>query len=869
MIKQEIHTIGTFLLHYAKSTLYTIAILCFILTWTIHANWDRVEDISYKLAYDDPLLFEIDICTSCEEDTSICWENNTLEIQANIFSILEIEAKLLQTSITLWNRTVEFSEDVLITPGETFVQIDKNIPNLFADGLQRPEFLPISITMSASWALISQIVEPGLDVFVQQNKLSQEQKENIMTNIRSEEFSITFEDKIQLFSTSSHVVNTRLFIWKDALRYTVWYKYLWRPWYYDIIDITNNEKIENQWIVNVEKFMFNSNAIYKPFPLGFKYSTTVDCPCQQDQVCDETCLEDPDCDYVCGQGDGTCTAQDKDISTEDFDTREACEQDPSCRWCNPDSYCNIDCPADADCNCSITDEQSQYYIPLDSAYYAQHCPYRCDIGDGWCVPDRTGEHATQQVCTSSTNCIIPDPGCNPENYHQWSPVFPSVCEVNPPCSYIQSPAIQTNEILPLRWDLWLHSNIDTIRTCTASNINKIPVTSLMCTFSIVNSDGTQGNITVPCIQENEQWQDLSTSSVSTLESTLLTQMAEDMQNQTYILEETLGRGYLILENLIENIDTLGIYRIQLTAVSYDECMGNNGNYDFVNKEYTWNICHIDVAVSRPFSLHTTALDTKTSSTLQQYKYLNGDTLTQDTSYLTIDTSSLAEWETVTYNNKSVRESAEEILNEYASKAKNLVQNRNSLPFAIQNQDLRIFKVPNQEVYLYDGRTQWNTWVIRITESWPTQAYTLLVKNARLIIDGNFSSNAMFVIPDGNVIFDNIDTCDDTTYVQGIFISGYWFSSPKIQNTHLDHDTWCNKGMVVIKGQLIWPTGDGTQPFGTNIGARSEISSWTTWTPERNDILYGASIRVETNARPRTSNIPWIRFLSDTISTARE
>gem|GEM_PF-6456298 len=58
------------------------------------------------------------------------------------------------------------------------------------------------------------------------------------------------------------------------------------------------------------------------------------------------CPEDPDCDYVCGDGD-VCIAQDEDASTTDVDTRALCEA--LCTDCSLDGVCDPSCRNDPDC----------------------------------------------------------------------------------------------------------------------------------------------------------------------------------------------------------------------------------------------------------------------------------------------------------------------------------------------------------------------------------------------------------------------------------------------------------------------------------------------------------------------------------------
>ena len=59
--------------------------------------------------------------------------------------------------------------------------------------------------------------------------------------------------------------------------------------------------------------------------------------------------------------------------------------------------------------------------------------------------------------------------------------------------------------------------------------------------------------------------------------------------------------------------------------------------------------------------------------------------------------------------------------------------------------------------------------MEITGKKDARPYTLIVKNARLALKGDMLTNALYVVPDGKVIFADRD-CDSTQYINGLFMA---------------------------------------------------------------------------------------------------
>ncbi len=122
--------------------------------------------------------------------------------------------------------------------------------------------------------------------------------------------------------------------------------------------------------------------------------------CVEDNVCDDTCPEDPDCDYLCGDAEWSCLAQDKDISTEDFDTRAECEVSVVCVECDPNT--NADCKV----RCDVT--ALQCVLSTDTAYDS------CTAGDQvWDACDPCGDDGVcNEDCPYLWDPDWIDPDCN-------------------------------------------------------------------------------------------------------------------------------------------------------------------------------------------------------------------------------------------------------------------------------------------------------------------------------------------------------------------------------------------------------------------------------------------------------------------------
>ena len=79
--------------------------------------------------------------------------------------------------------------------------------------------------------------------------------------------------------------------------------------------------------------------------------------------------------------------------------------------------------------------------------------------------------------------------------------------------------------------------------------------------------------------------------------------------------------------------------------------------------------------------------------------------------------------------------------------------------------VRFTKVQGQEVYVYDGDDP----LVFLASEDTDVSFTLILTKADLILQGDVRTKAMFVVADGEVVFEP-EQCERNTFVSGIFIA---------------------------------------------------------------------------------------------------
>ena len=211
---------------------------------------------------------------------------------------------------------------------------------------------------------------------------------------------------------------------------------------------------------------------------------------------------------------------------------------------------------------------------------------------------------------------------------------------------------------------------------------------------------------------------------------------------------------------------------------------------------------MNFAVSDGFVMHKSALDNETNTNLDNYlNLLDGTPVLNASDYKNVVSKAK-----VAYDEKSIAQLANEIMTTYEPIAVQTVA-YDDLPFVVKTIDggidtmLKFTKIGNQPVYLYDGSLVDQVKTLVIAEKDEDETFTLLVKNARMAIQGTMRSDALYVVPNGHVIFQNAD-CDVEEVVHGMFMAARGFATPRIRNNDLSKEERCHQGNLVIKGQLI-------------------------------------------------------------------
>jgi len=100
------------------------------------------------------------------------------------------------------------------------------------------------------------------------------------------------------------------------------------------------------------------------------------------------------------------------------------------------------------------------------------------------------------------------------------------------------------------------------------------------------------------------------------------------------------------------------------------------------------------------------------------------------------------------------------------------------------------KVPNQNIFIFEG----NGGNVTIDGEYSKVPFTLITKNINLVISGDLKVNGMFLVKNGNIIFNNGNLCSTKNQeVKGIFVTDKSFASiPPLENNSLSRPR-CNFG----------------------------------------------------------------------------
>lgn len=277
-------------------------------------------------------------------------------------------------------------------------------------------------------------------------------------------------------------------------------------------------------------------------------------------------------------------------------------------------------------------------------------------------------------------------------------------------------------------------------------------------------------------------------------------------------------------------DDLGEYKLKLSRVEYDYC------WDDWEKERatTDNVCETNFTITKPYLVQKSAFGMTPKTTtidLRDFYTINKEAIISRTDLadvMVLDESSY-EWIWVT----------SPMIDSFVKSAERLAVSTKA-PGNLASK-VTAKKVPNKEIYILYGN---NNDLNIINWANISKPFTLIVKNANLVIDGNIDVNGMFIVQNGTIKF-NDTSCKGQQIVKGIFVANK-FSAVKNTNDSLYKER-CNAGGLYVKWVLI---GWGIENLVQN--KRSNLSRWfrVSWsessieTQRRNMIFNGASVLIE-------------------------
>lgn len=108
------------------------------------------------------------------------------------------------------------------------------------------------------------------------------------------------------------------------------------------------------------------------------------------------------------------------------------------------------------------------------------------------------------------------------------------------------------------------------------------------------------------------------------------------------------------------------------------------------------------------------------------------------------------------------------INKYSKLAISI--NKNSIP-AFKDLNVTVKIVPQQRIYIIEGKTA-GTPIKLNADFFSTTPFTIVTKNIDLVVEGDLTTNGMFLVDGGTITFKEPTTnrCGHTQTVQGIFIT---------------------------------------------------------------------------------------------------
>lgn len=522
---------------------------------------------------------------------------------------------------------------------------------------------------------------------------------------------------------------------------------------------------------------------------------TVDVECSLDNDDSEASLQ-----IVCGNGDESDIEQDDHI-------RYTCTYEEDDFSSNRDRIMDIECRVNNNVACEDEVILDQGIIGICGDGIRQGYE-QCDLPNGTEIRNDLDEQDENDASASVRNkgkicynCAIKD-------------------EAPAQCLSVHNGniSVEKDEYLPFWWKVNGGSFTRTTNCSDPLDKGKIIKSSMQCEFEI-QKPGKAGDKEVKTILDREcisnPWSQYK----------IFNYFSQYITANTWRYAVDLGNFNTWIDN------DLGEYKLRLKRIEYDYCSDDNEKESSV----TDNVCETNFTITKPYLVQKSAfgITPKVANIdLEDFYDIDGKNIITRT-----DLSDIMLLDANDYAGDN--DVINLMIDGFVSSAERLAVDTKRPP-GLEWQWVTAKKVPNKDIYILLGGTS----VTLKKNANVTKPFTLIVKDADLIIEGNIDVNGMFLVQNGTIKFINSE-CNNQQVVKGIFVAKA-FDGTKKKNNSLTQE-WCNAWGLNVKGVLI---GAGIQKLVEN--KRSNLSSWfkVSWTDKtmatqrRNMILNGASVLIE-------------------------
>ena len=279
------------------------------------------------------------------------------------------------------------------------------------------------------------------------------------------------------------------------------------------------------------------------------------------------------------------------------------------------------------------------------------------------------------------------------------------------CDYVDPPSIQFGEHIPFRWSLEKSQNIQSLLTCGSNGFDATKVNvvadTLICEFSLKDARGTTYTFTRPCAQKL----DYNSSNLR-----LFSRFTLAGTNFGNAYSRAMGASYIPASDRSSKFTNYGEYQISLEKIYYTQCLSAGSGYITQSKVYDRRVCSYNIAVTRPYLIQKgSALSSNSNDALSNFYGFSSNAGT--TNILSKYGINITNTPLSSYNGST---NLTYLLTQFVTKYSGLAVSANNMVSGIK-------KVPNKEIYVYDGNM---TYAQNTTQN---KAMTIIVKNGNLTV----------------------------------------------------------------------------------------------------------------------------------------